>query len=303
MEPLQEGDPLRLGRYRLVGRLGSGGMGQVYLGRDERGQLAAVKVVHEGLADDPPFRARFTREVATARAVQVPWTASVLDADTDAAQPWLATEYIPGVSLEHAVATSGVLPPTTARVLAGRLAEALAGLHSSGIVHRDVKPSNVMLAPDGPRLIDFGIAKAIDATRITRTGMLMGTPSYMSPEQTRETTVGTPSDIFSLASVLTYATTGHGPFGHTANSVAMLLRIANNEPDLSAVADGELRNTLRRCLAKDPAERPTAAELAADLAPSPEALSAWPPHRWVPSVEDERNHRDIVFSRASREAF
>ncbi|WP_051579976.1 serine/threonine-protein kinase [Pseudonocardia acaciae] len=279
MRTLWEDDPAELGGYRIVGRLGTGGMGQVYLGRDRGGRCAAVKVVHPGLADDPAFRARFAREVATARAIDAPWTAAVLGADPGAARPWLATEYVPGPSLEQAVAGSGPLPAPAVRVLAARMAEALAGLHAAGVVHRDVKPSNVILAEDGPRLIDFGISTATDATdatRITHTGAMLGTPAYMSPEQASDEPVGAASDLFSLASVLVFAATGRGPFGEASNPVALLLRIARDEPRLAGVPD-ELRPALQRCLAKDPAARPAAADLAAGLAPEPGRSAAWFP--------------------------
>ncbi|WP_051343216.1 serine/threonine-protein kinase [Pseudonocardia spinosispora] len=263
-DPLRGTDPARVGPFRLLGVLGSGGMGRVYLGRDRAGRLAAVKVIHDGFAEDPGFRARFAREVDIARSVAAPWTAGVLDADPRADRPWLASEYVPGAVLEDAVRSDGPLSGERVTVLAARLAEALAGLHAAGVVHRDVKPSNVILAEDGPRLIDFGIARAVDATRITHTGKFAGTPGYMSPEQCGDGEIGTASDVFSLASVLTFAATGRGPFGDTGNAVAMLLRVIRDEPDVSAVPDA-LRAIVHRCLAKEPSDRPTAAELADEL--------------------------------------
>ncbi|WP_051580254.1 serine/threonine-protein kinase [Pseudonocardia acaciae] len=276
MEPLRADDPEGAGPYRFLGVLGSGGMGRVYLGGDRNGKLAAVKVVHDELAEDPGFRARFAREVEVASAVGAVGICAVLAADPEADRPWLATEYVPGPSLEQAVERAGPLAADPLRVLAAGLVGALAGLHAAGLVHRDVKPSNVMLSADGPRLIDFGIARAVDAAPITRTGALPGTPAYMSPEQAGDVEPGTASDIFSLASVLVFAATGHGPFGSTAHPVAMLLRIAGDEPNLDGVPDA-LAPVLRRCLAKEPASRPSAAELVTELPASAERLAGWPP--------------------------
>ncbi|XIE81477.1 serine/threonine-protein kinase [Streptomyces sp. SBR177] len=193
MQRLQPDDPSHLGRYRLVGRLGEGGMGRVFLGRSEGGRTVALKVVHEELARLPEFRARFAREVAAARRVGGQWTAAVLDADTEAATPWVATQYVLGPSLYEVVAEDfGPLPERSVRVLANRLAHALAAVHGAGLVHRDLKPSNVLVTVDGPRLIDFGIARAFEAVDTvlegaprTRTGMLVGSPGFMSPEQAR----------------------------------------------------------------------------------------------------------------------
>jgi YVTN family beta-propeller protein len=264
MDLLQPDDPKRVGPFRLVGRLGSGGMGEVYLGRDGEDRAAAVKVIHSGLASDPGFRSRFAREIDAARRVRSPWTVDVLAADPNARRPWLATDYIPGPSLHEQVEQSGPLPEQATVLLAGHLARAVADLHAAGVVHRDLKPSNVLLGPDGPRLIDFGIARATDATKITLTGVVIGTPAFMSPEQAQGDEAGTPSDVFSLAAVLTYAATGKGPFGNTSTPVAMLMRIANGEPDISEVPTA-LRPHLETCLAKNPLTRPTAAALAAAL--------------------------------------
>jgi hypothetical protein len=279
MEPLLSGDPTLLGPFRLLGRLGAGGMGQVFLGRDSAGNLAAVKVIHPGLTGDRQFRQRFAREIATARAVRAPWTAVVLDADPDGPRPWLATEYVSGPSLDAAVAQHGPLPGAAVDVLAARLAESIAALHATGIVHRDRKPSNVLLAADGPRVIDFGIARAADSTRITHTGLVVGTPAFMSPEQAMGEPTGEPSDVFSLASVVVFAATGSGPFGRTGHPVAMLRKVAVAEPELAAVPDA-LRADLVPCLAKDPGQRPSAAQLAHRLARRAPADSAWP--AWQP---------------------
>ncbi|GAA5158325.1 hypothetical protein GCM10023321_37930 [Pseudonocardia eucalypti] len=276
MERLRGDDPVRLGPFRLLGRLGSGGMGQVFLGRTSRGALAAVKVIHPGYAADPHFRERFDREIETARSANGPWVASVIDADASAGQPWLATEFIAGPTLYQAVRSNGPLPTRAVQVLAGRLSEALAALHAKGLAHRDLKPSNVVLAEDGPYLIDFGIAQAGDATPMTHTGTVLGPPGYMSPEQAQGEPAREPSDIFSFAGVLTFATTGRGPFGDMSGPVAMLMKISNDEPELGRVPEW-LRPVLIPCLAKDPWSRPSAAQLVSRCAPSLGALAAWPP--------------------------
>ncbi|MEU1185590.1 bifunctional serine/threonine-protein kinase/ABC transporter substrate-binding protein [Streptomyces sp. NPDC005820] len=254
-------DPSSLAGYRLLGRLGAGGMGVVYLGRTDEGALAAIKVIQAEYAEDPQFRARFRREVEAARRVSSPWAVPVTGADPDAAAPWLATAFVPGPSLAEAVAACGPLPARSVRVLARMLAGALAEVHTAGLVHRDVKPGNVLLAVDGPRLIDFGIARAADDTAITSADMVVGTPGFLSPEQAeaRADELGPPSDIFSLGCLLAYAATGRPPFG-TGAVDALLYRTVHDEPDLEGV-DEHLSALLRPCLAKDPADRPTAAAL------------------------------------------
>jgi outer membrane protein assembly factor BamB len=238
-------------------------MGQVYLGRDRLGELVAVKVVHPGFAHDERFRLRFRREVEISRAVTGPWVAAVVDADPDAGTPWLATQYVRGPSLGAAVQACGPLPTGTVHVLAHGLAVALSAVHDAGLVHRDLKPSNVLLGTDHPRLIDFGISRAIDATQVTSTGVVVGTPAFMSPEQIAGAEVGPASDVFSLGSVLAFATTGRSPFGDHAPLVLMM-RISGQEPDLDAVPD-VLRGPIAACLAKRPEDRPTAAELSGML--------------------------------------
>ncbi|WP_051580075.1 serine/threonine-protein kinase [Pseudonocardia acaciae] len=274
--PLRPSDPTAVGPYRLLGRLGAGGMGEVFLGRGG-GRLAAVKVVHRALAAQERFRERFAREVATVRAIDAPWASAVIDADASGPRPWLATEYVAGPSLEHAVSSAGPLPGIEVAALAARLAGALAELHPLGVVHRDLKPSNVLLGADAPKLIDFGLARAVDDAAVTQTGLVLGTPAYMSPEQALGAEVGPASDLFSLASVLVHAATGVGPFGTASNPVAMLRRVCDQEPEL-AEAPEWLRLLARACLAKDPAARPTAAALAGRLARLPGAGRApWPP--------------------------
>ncbi|WP_051580074.1 serine/threonine-protein kinase [Pseudonocardia acaciae] len=276
VESLRAGDPAGVGPYRLLGRLGSGGMGEVFLGSREDGRLAAVKMVHTALAGDARFRVRFAREVTTAWAVGGPWVAAVLDADPAAPVPWLATEFVAGPSLDRAVEVGGPLPPGIAAVTGVRLAGALARLHARGVVHRDLKPSNVLLTAGGPRLIDFGIARALDATAITQTGTVLGPPGFMSPEQALGEEVGPAGDVFSLAAVLAYAITGRGPFGEAGNPVVLMRRVIDDEPDLAGVPD-DLREPLQRCLAKAPSDRVGADELADLLAAHQGTEEGWPP--------------------------
>jgi serine/threonine protein kinase len=232
MEALSARDPLVLGRFRLLGRLGAGGMGRVYLGRGPSGELVAVKMMHTRIADDPGFRGRFASEVALSQKIDSPGVARLVDADADAALPWLAMEYLPAPSLEEAVVSEGPLDEPSLGVLALRLAEACADLHASRVAHRDLKPSNVLLAADRPKLIDFGIARAVDATSATQTGVVLGPPGYMSPEQALGDDPELASDLFSLAGVLVYAATGRAPFGDASNAVAIMRKIVDDEPDL-----------------------------------------------------------------------
>ncbi|MFI2737463.1 MFS transporter [Streptomyces sp. NPDC018711] len=264
MDPLTAEDPTHIGPYRLVARLGAGGMGLVYLGRDDVGRTVAVKVVQSEYAAQPEFRRRFAREVAAARRVGGSWTADVLDADTDTgvAVPWVATQYIAGPDLTTVVARDfGPLPEHSVRVLANRLARALGVVHEAGLIHRDLKPSNVLVTVDGPRVIDFGIARAMDSlagdSLHTRTGMLIGSPGFMSPEQVRGLELTPASDVFCLGAVLVYAATGRLLFGATDTGLnAHLFRVAEEEPDLTGVPES-LLGLVRACLAKDPAARPT----------------------------------------------
>jgi eukaryotic-like serine/threonine-protein kinase len=258
-QELKPGDPGRIGPYRLRGLLGTGGMGRVFLGAAADGQLAAVKVVRLDLAADPEFRARFRREVTVARRVNSRFTAQLLGADVDGPVPWLATAYVAGPSLADAVAQGGPLSVEALRELAKGLAEGLSAIHAAGVVHRDLKPSNVLLAKDGPRVIDFGISVAAESSPLTRTGMLVGSPGYMSPEHVEGLEVGPASDIFSLGAVLAFAATGEGPFG-TGSAPTMAYRVVYHEPSLDRVPV-EVRGLIQRCLAKDPARRPTARDL------------------------------------------
>ncbi|SEC08584.1 Serine/threonine protein kinase [Streptomyces sp. 2224.1] len=283
-------DPQWIGDYRLLSRLGSGGMGRVYLARSEGGRTVAVKLVKAELAVEEEFRDRFRAEVAAARRVGGRWTAPVLDADTEAAIPWVATGYIAGPTLSEVVGGTygpirnpGPLPEYSLRRLAYGLSCALRDIHGVGLVHRDLKPSNVLLTIDGPRVIDFGIARALDAvgdrTR-TRTGTVLGSPSFMSPEQVRGLRAGPASDVFCVGSVLAYAATGRQPFGSIHSGFhAVMFKIAQEEPELTGAPDG-IRGLIQDCLAKDPAARPTPGEIADRMGPVPGGPSAAP---WLPA--------------------
>ncbi|WP_225094501.1 bifunctional serine/threonine-protein kinase/ABC transporter substrate-binding protein [Streptomyces sp. CoH27] len=262
MRPLLTTDPEAIGPYRLLARIGTGGMGVVYLARSEGGTLAAVKVIRAEHAADPSFRARFRREARAAARVDARWTTPVLAADPEAPEPWLATAFVPGPSLAEIIAGHGPLPPGTVRALGARLVEALTAVHAAGLVHRDIKPGNVLLALDGPRLIDFGIARTGGATALTATDVVIGTPGYLSPEQARARggEPGPPSDVFSLGCLLAYAAAGRPPYG-TGMAASVIFRTIHEAPDLTGVPDDPLRTLIARCLAKSPAARPTLPEL------------------------------------------
>ncbi|MGY0059784.1 protein kinase domain-containing protein [Streptomyces sp. LZ34] len=264
MKALGPQDPQSIGEYRLVGRLGEGGMGQVYLARSRRGRTVALKLVLPELARQPDFRQRFRNEVEAARRIGGEWTAPVLDADLDAATPWVATGYVAGPSLHEVVAGDhGELPERSVVALANGLAHALRDIHGSGLIHRDLKPSNVLVTIDGPRVIDFGIARAVgDSTSaLTRTGAVVGSPGFMSPEQCRGEQLTAASDIFCLGSVLAFAATGRSPFGDPYSAMPVLmLRIIEDEKDLGGIPD-RLRGLIAACLAPAPAARPGLEEL------------------------------------------
>jgi eukaryotic-like serine/threonine-protein kinase len=269
-QELHPGDPGRIGPYRLRGVLGSGGMGRVFLGASGDGQLVAVKVVRADLASDREFRARFRREVAVARRVSSRFTAPLIDADADGPVPWLATAYVAGPSLADAVTEHGPLPVPSVLELAAGLAEGMSAIHAAGVVHRDLKPSNVLLAQDGPRVIDFGISVAAETSPLTRTGLTIGSPGYMSPEQVEGREVGPASDIFSLGAVLAFAATGEAPFG-SGSAPTLAYRAVYHEVNLDRVP-AEVRGLIQRCLAKDPGQRPTARDL--EFAASARAVPA-----------------------------
>ena len=248
----------RIGPYRLVTQLGSGAMGRVFLGTDADGRQAAVKVVRSDLADIPSFRKRFARELQVAERVHSPRVAEIFTAQTDGEQPWLATEYVPGPTLQDAVDQGGGFDNRRLRALAVAVAQALQVIHAVEVVHRDLKPANILLGPDGPKVIDFGVARALDASLLTNTGQTLGTPAYMSPEQADGRSVESPSDVFALGALLVFAATGRLAFGDGA-PLAILHRVVNNEPDLTGVAEDDeaLRRVIEGCLAKEPEDRPS----------------------------------------------
>ena len=259
MEPLSASDPRMIGEFRLHSRLGAGGMGQVYLGFSPAGRAVAIKVIHSQFAADPEFLRRFSHEVTAARAVGGMYTAPVVDSSVTDSSPWLATAYVPGPSLAAVVGRYGALPESAVWRLAAGLAEALHAVHAAGVIHRDLKPANVLLADDGPHVIDFGISRPFHGTQLTSAGMVIGTPGYMSPEQAKTGPAGPASDIFSLGCVLAYAATGNPPF-QADNPASVLYRIVSTEPDLNAIPP-RLRQVVQACLKKDPAERPGPAQV------------------------------------------
>lgn len=259
MDRLVPSDPSVIGGYRLAARLGAGGMGVVYLARSPHGTWCALKSIRSEHAGDPGFRARFRRETELAARLMSRWTVPVLAADAEARSPWLATAYVPGPSLAEAIARNGPWPTAQLLCLGAALAEALERVHACGLVHRDVKPANILLAADGPRLIDFGIARAVGVTALTADGSVIGSPGYLSPEQARGRTVGPASDVFSLGCVLAHAATGRPVFG-VGGAAGVLYRTVHEDPDLDSVPDA-LDGIVRRCLAKDPEQRPSVGEL------------------------------------------
>ncbi|MEI5101715.1 serine/threonine-protein kinase [Streptomyces sp. PmtG] len=265
MDALRPDDPRWVGPYRLDGRLGEGGMGSVFLGTSPGGRKVAVKLIKRELATAPQFRERFAREVDAARRVGGFHTAQVVDADPGAESPWLVTAFVPGPTLYEVVAKDGPLDATAVLRLGAGLAEGLAAIHKCGLVHRDLKPGNVIIADDGPRIIDFGIARAVDASSLTATGTVIGTYSYMSPEQIRADRAEAASDVFSLGSVLAFAATGRGPFD-APTLIEVVQRILDEAPALDGIDDGALRELLDACLAKEPAARPAVGELPARFA-------------------------------------
>ncbi|MFH9553612.1 bifunctional serine/threonine-protein kinase/ABC transporter substrate-binding protein [Streptomyces sp. NPDC017435] len=293
MEPLRSSDPAHIADHRLLRRLGAGGMGVVYLARTPDGALVALKVLLAEYSEEPGFKERFRREVEVARRVDNPWVVPLVDADADAEAPWLATAFVPGPSLGEAVSAYSPLTEHGLRVLGVRLAEALAEVHRAGLVHRDLKPGNVLIAHDGPRLIDFGIARAPEDRTLTATGMVVGTPGYLSPEQAEGRGgdgIGPASDVFSLGCVLAFAATGRAPFGSGAVD-ALLYRAVHDPADLDGVPAG-LLEVLGRCLEKDPARRPDAGELVRELAhttaPQDEERAA----EGAPQSEDQGEEQD-----------
>ncbi|MET8454106.1 PQQ-binding-like beta-propeller repeat protein [Streptomyces sp. NPDC005209] len=298
VDQLTQHDPRRIGPFEVLGRLGAGGMGLVYLARSASGRRVAIKTVRTELAEDQLFRVRFTREVEAARAVSGFYTAAVVDADPRAAVPWLATAYVPAPSLEEIVNDCGPLPAQAVRWLAAGVAEALQSIHGAGLVHRDLKPSNVLVVEDGPRVIDFGIASGVSNTRLTMTNVAVGTPAYMSPEQAKDSrSVTGASDVFSLGSMLVFAATGHPPF-HGANPVETVFMLLREGPDLEGLPD-ELRPLIESCMQMEATGRPNPADLQAQLAPhlfgsgsdDSGTASAWLPEKAVALIESRRGGR------------
>ncbi|MET9445724.1 serine/threonine-protein kinase [Streptomyces cinerochromogenes] len=301
VDQLTQHDPRRIGPFEVLGRLGAGGMGLVYLARSASGRRVAIKTVRTELAEDQLFRVRFTREVEAARAVSGFYTAAVVDADPRAAVPWLATAYVPAPSLEEIVNECGPLPAQAVRWLAAGVAEALQSIHGAGLVHRDLKPSNVLVVEDGPRVIDFGIASGVSNTRLTMTNVAVGTPAYMSPEQAKDSrSVTGASDVFSLGSTLVFAATGHPPF-HGANPVETVFMLLREGPDLTGLPD-ELRPLIDACMQMEATGRPTPADLQAQLAPhlfgsgsdDSGTASAWLPEKAVALIESRRGGRSAA---------
>ena len=279
MEALTAQDPARIGPFRLVARLGRGGMGRVYLGREESsGRHAAVKTIHGELAADPEFRTRFTQEVNAALRVRDEYIAEVVLADPAAAVPWLATAYVPGISVEDAVRKYGPMPAESVRVLGACVARAVAAIHAVGLVHRDLKPGNVLLTAQGPKVIDFGIARGVGDEGLTKTGMVAGSPPYMAPEQLVTGEFGPASDVFSLGAIMHYAATAAGPYGRGGAQELYARALAVGPvvaPDLPAM----LAAPIARALARESAARPSAAELASILETEP---GERPTPGWLP---------------------
>ncbi|WP_432101919.1 protein kinase domain-containing protein [Streptomyces sp. bgisy091] len=284
--PLEPSDPVRIGPYTLFGRLGSGAMGTVYLGRSAGGRTVAVKTIRPELAHDAGFRARFGSEVKSARRVTGAFTAPVVDADPHGPVPWMATAFVPGISLGSAVAAAGPLHGYPLTALAAGVAEALASIHSVGLTHRDLKPGNILLALDGPHVIDFGIARAADGTALTAAGTVLGTPAFMSPEQALKGEVGPPSDVFSLGSTLVFAALGSGPFG-AGRPVEILERVVQQEPDLAGVPDS-LRLLVAACLSKAPGDRPTPRQIIdhVERSAAPRTDGPWLPPALMTAIEE-----------------
>ncbi|TDQ50243.1 serine/threonine protein kinase [Actinorugispora endophytica] len=294
MGPLENGDPERIGRYRLIGRLGAGGMGQVFFGRSAAGRAVAVKRIHPHLATDRSFRERFAREVTAARQVSGAFTAPVIDADPEGEVPWLVTSYVPSLPLDDAVRAHGPLPEASLRVLAASLAEALTEIHRVGLIHRDLKPGNVLLSEDGPRVIDFGIARATEGTAATQS--IIGTPGFMSPEQIQGARLTPKSDMFAYGAVLVYAAGGVGPFGEGAMPT-MVMRILQHDPDLSAVPPA-LQRLVGACLSKDERYRPGPGDVLDALGDVP-AGNSWLPPLFMRGIQEQVAKVNAALSGAS----
>ncbi|MGW0664384.1 ABC transporter substrate-binding protein [Streptodolium elevatio] len=294
IQALRPGDPADVGGYRVVARLGAGGMGEVFLGRSASGRLVAIKVVRAELSVDPDFRARFRREVYASRRVSAFHTAAVVAADAAATPAWMVTEYIPGPSLEEAVRGHGAFPVHALRVLGAGLAEALEAIHACDLIHRDLKPSNILIAEDGPRVIDFGIARALEGATVTQTGYMVGSVGFLSPEQLQSERITPAADVFALGAVLCSAA-GLAPFGG-GSAQAMLYRVVHTEPDLTGLPP-ELRGIVADCLAKDPARRPQPTELVRML--TSDTTEDWLPDGVLASISERREHAQQLSRQAA----
>ncbi|MFF7634033.1 serine/threonine-protein kinase [Kitasatospora sp. NPDC008050] len=305
MDQLTAQDPRRIGPFEVLGRLGAGGMGLVYLARSASGRRVAIKTVRGELAEDELFRVRFAREIAAAKTVGGFYTAAVVDADADARVPWLATAYVPAPSLEDLVGDCGPLPVDAVRWLIAGIAEALQSIHAAGLVHRDLKPSNVLVVEDGPRVIDFGIAAGVSNSRLTMTNVAVGTPAYMSPEQAKDSrSVTGASDVFSLGSLLVFCATGHAPY-HGGNPVETVFKLLREQPDLSGLPV-ELVDLVRACMRPAPEHRPTPAQIQAELAPhlfsrddAGEEGGTWLPPEALDLIEHKRRPRPVPAPRVT----
>ncbi|MCY1682720.1 serine/threonine-protein kinase [Streptomyces sp. JAC25] len=264
MDELRPQDPSRIGTYHLLARLGAGGMGQVFLARSPGGRLVAVKEIRDEISDHPEALARFRREAATVEAVRSAWTAQLIEASLDAPPYWLATEYVAGPTLREAVREGGPFPPDSALKLLAALAEGLAAVHAHGVTHRDLKPQNVILSPQGPQLIDFGIARGVGRTVLTRDGTAPGTPGFAAPEVVLRNEVGPAADVFALGATLAYTVTGRPPFG-SGDAATVSYRAVHEDIDLDGVRPS-LATLIRECAAKDPADRPALAAVIARCA-------------------------------------
>lgn len=294
IQALRPGDPADIGGYRVVARLGAGGMGEVFLGRSASGRLVAIKVVRAELSVDPDFRARFRREVDASRRVSAFHTAAVVAADAAATPAWMVTEYIPGPSLEEAVRGHGAFPVHALRVLGAGLAEALEAIHACDLIHRDLKPSNILIAEDGPRVIDFGIARALEGATVTQTGYMVGSVGFLSPEQLLSERITAAADVFALGAVLCSAA-GLAPFGG-GSAQAMLYRVVHTEPDLDGLAP-ELRGIVAACLEKDPARRPRPTDLVRML--TSDTTEDWLPDGVLASISERREHAQQLSRQAA----
>ncbi|MCK9903855.1 hypothetical protein CC117_16805 [Parafrankia colletiae] len=295
LSPLWSDDPRRVGPFLLRGRLGAGGMGTVYLGHAHGQQPVAVKVIRADMASDPDFRRRFEREVAAMRRVESRFTAPLITADVGAPRPWLATAYVYGPTLRASVERNGPLPAESVLMLAAGVAEALLAIHGAGVIHRDLKPANVLLALDGPRVIDFGIARAADHSGSTTTGRIIGSPAYMSPEQARGERVDAASDVFALGSVLAFAATGRNAFGE-GNTADVIYRVVREEPVLTGVG-GDLRALIEACLTKAADQRPRPAEVLARCLAEPPTVAqttTWLPVPVLAEISQRQRHPDVL---------